>query len=167
VNRSGRHRAYWLIAVVCLATFAVACGRASEADINAALGITPSPTLSADDIATSTALASDNATRVAGGGEGVDTAADDTTDLTVLGNPMIGRTSFLSNCTGCHAANGSGVAAPVPGASGMAALLTDMQLYNVIREGTNHGEDVGGPGARANLTDKQIYDMIAFIRNQP
>jgi mono/diheme cytochrome c family protein len=150
-----------------LATFAVACGRASETDINAALGITPSPTMSADDMATSTAQASENATRVAGGGSGVDTAGEDTTNLAVLGNPLIGRTSFLSNCTGCHVANGSGVAAPVPGASGMAALLTDMQIYNVIREGTGHGTDIGGPGARANLTDKQIYDMIAFIRNQP
>lgn len=167
MNRSGRHRAYWLIAVICLATFAVACGRASEADINAALGITPTPTMSADDMATSTAQASENATRVAGGGEGEDTAASDTTDLAGLGNPLIGRTSFLSNCTGCHVANGSGAAPPIPGANGIAAPLSDMQLYNVVREGTNHGEDVGGPGARANLTDKQIYDMIAFIRNQP
>jgi mono/diheme cytochrome c family protein len=167
VTRIGRHRAYWLIAIIGLATFAVACGRASEADINAALGITPTPTMSADDMATATTLASENATRVASGGEGVDTAAEDTTDLAGLGNPLIGRTAFLSNCTGCHAVNGSGAAPPLAGATGLAAPLTDMQIFNTIREGVRHGEDIGGPGARANLTDKQIYDMIAFIRNQP
>ncbi|MCC6704752.1 MAG: cytochrome c [Thermomicrobiales bacterium] len=165
MTRNGRHRAYWLIAIVSLATFAVACGRATEADINAALGITPTPTMSTDDIATATAEAAANATRVAEGGE--DAAAQDTTNLASLGNAMIGRTTFLSNCTGCHVANGSGVAPPLPGANGLAAPLTDTQLYNTIRDGANHGADIGGPGAKANLTDKQIYDMIAFIRAQP
>ena len=150
-----------------LAIFAVACGRASEDDINAALGITPTATMSADDIATATQESIENAARVAESGGGIDSAANDTTDLAALGNPLIGRTGFLSNCTGCHVANGSGSAPPVPGENGIAAPLTDMQIYNVIREGVNHGEDVGGPGARANLTDKQIYDMIAFIRSQP
>ncbi|HRD99901.1 MAG TPA: hypothetical protein PLV68_01310, partial [Ilumatobacteraceae bacterium] len=52
--------------------------------------------------------------------------------------------------------NGSGVAPPLPGANGLAAPLTDTQLYNTIRDGANHGADIGGPGAKANLTDKQI-----------
>ena len=167
MSRIGRHRAYWLIAIIGLATFAVACGRATEDDINAALGITPTATMSAGDMATATQESAENATRVAEGGGGADAAASDTTNLAVLGNPLIGRTTFISNCTGCHVANGSGVAQPIPGAGGIAAPLTDAQLYNIIRDGTNHGEDVGGPGARANLTDKQIYDMIAFIRSQP
>lgn len=167
MSRSGRHRAYWLIALIGLATVAVACGRATESDINAALGITPTATMSAEDISTATQEAIENATRVAEGGGGIDSAASDTTNLAALGNALIGRTTFISNCTGCHVANGSGVAPPIPGADGVAAPLTDMQVYNVIREGVNHGEDVGGPGARANLTDKQIYDMIAFIRSQP
>ena len=167
MTRSRRHRGYWLIAIIGLASLAVACGRATEDEINAALGITPTATMSADDFTTATAESAANATRISEGGDEGDAASDDTTDLATLGNPLIGRTAFLSNCTGCHAANNSGVAPALPGASGLAAPLTDMQIYNVIRAGVNHSVEMGGPGPRANLTDKQIYDMIAFIRSQP
>lgn len=166
VTRSGRRRGYWLIAVIGLATLAVACGRASEDEINAALGITPTATLSAEQQATSTAVAIENATRAAEGG--VDQAALDTTDLAALGNLMLGRTYFAVQCQRCHTPGGVGSAPALAGPDNPATSLTDRQIFNVIRDGTGHGADVGGPGPSGNqvLTDRQIYDLIAFIRSQ-
>jgi mono/diheme cytochrome c family protein len=150
-----------LITVVGLATLAVACGRATEDDINSALGITPTPTMSAEQQETATAEANANATEaaaIAGGASPADAAADDT-NLAALGNVMLGRTGFAVQCQRCHNPAGTGVDNPANG-------LSDVQLYSLIVDGTNHGPDVGGPGALATLTDKQIYDLIAFVRSQ-
>src|SRR5829696_2800462 len=54
---SMRTRLTFLVATLGIAVIAVACGRASQADIDSALGITPTATLSADQIATGTANA--------------------------------------------------------------------------------------------------------------
>ena len=52
-----RTRARFFFMAVIISVAAVACGRASQNDINSALHITPSPTLSAAEIVTSTAAA--------------------------------------------------------------------------------------------------------------
>jgi mono/diheme cytochrome c family protein len=168
VKGSRSRRGSWLIAVIGLATLAVACGRATEDDINAALGITPTPTMSAEQAATATAEADANATQaaaVASGASPADAAADDT-DLAALGNVMLGRTGFAVQCQRCHNPAGTGVGDALSGENNPADALSDVELYSLIAEGTNHGPDVGGPGALTTLTDKQIYDLIAFIRSQ-
>ncbi|MEZ4625892.1 MAG: hypothetical protein R2843_14115 [Thermomicrobiales bacterium] len=164
--RNGRRRAYWLIAVMGLAISPLRADALSEDDINAALGITPTATMSADDIATATQESIENATRVAESGGGIDSAANDTTDLAALGNPLIGRTGFLSNCTGCHVANGSGSALPVPGENGIAAPLTDMQIYNDSRRRESRRGCRRAGRAPISPTSRS-YDTIAFIRSQP
>ena len=165
---SGARRGSWLVAVIALATLAVACGRATEDDINSALGITPTPTMSADQAATATAEAEANAAQaaaMAGGASPADAAMDDT-NLAALGNVMLGRTGFAVQCQRCHSPAGTGVADALSGENNPAAALSDVELYNLIADGTNHGADVGGPGPLATLTDKQIYDLIAFVRSQ-
>jgi mono/diheme cytochrome c family protein len=168
VKAIGRRRGYWLVTVIGLATLAVACGRATENDINSALGITPTATMSADQQATATADAEANATQaaaIAGGASPADAAAADT-NLAALGNVMLGRTGFAVQCQRCHNPAGTGVGDALSGENNPANALNDVQLYNLIADGTGHGPDVGGPGALATLTDKQIYDLIAFVRSQ-
>jgi mono/diheme cytochrome c family protein len=165
---SGRRRGTWLIAVIGLATLAVSCGRATEDDINSALGITPTATMSAEQQATATVQAAANATQaaaVASGASPADAALADT-NLAALGNVMLGRTGFAVQCQRCHSPGGTGPAPALAGPESPAVALNDVQLYNLIADGENHGADVGGPGALATLTDKQIYDLIAFVRSQ-
>lgn len=149
-----------------LAVIAVACGRATEDDINSALGITPTATLSADQQSTATAEAAARATDVALGIAPSPGSLDDV-DLASLGNVTLGRTAFAVQCQRCHTPNGNGAAAALSGANNPAAPLTDSQLYSLMADGTNHGKDIGGPGALTTLTDAQIYNIIAFLRGQP
>jgi mono/diheme cytochrome c family protein len=155
-----------LVSIMFLAVIAVACGRATEDDINSALGITPTATLSADQQVTATAEAAARATDVAMGIAPSPGALDDV-DLASLGNLTLGRTTFAVQCQRCHTPNGNGTAAALSGANNPAAALTDSQIYSLMADGTNHGKDIGGPGALTTLTDKQIYDIIAFLRSQP
>lgn len=163
---NGRRRGYMLGSIVFLAVIAVACGRATEDDINSALGITPTATLSADQQQTATAAAAARATDAALG-IAPSPGSLDNVDLASLGNLTLGRTTFAVQCQRCHTPNGQGVAPALSGANNPAAALTDSQLYSVMNDGTNHGQDIGGPGALGTLTDKQIYDIIAFLRSQP
>src|SRR4051812_10238400 len=55
VRRRMRRRLFFLVSTLCVAFVAVACGRASQKDIDAALGITPTVTLSAGQMSTGTA----------------------------------------------------------------------------------------------------------------
>jgi mono/diheme cytochrome c family protein len=155
-----------LASVVFIAVIAVACGRASEDDINSALGITPTATLSADAQITATAAAAARATDAALG-IAPSPGSQDNVDLASLGNLTLGRTTFAVQCQRCHTPNGAGAAAALSGANNPAAALSDSEIYSVIKDGTNHSKEAGGPGALGTLTDKQIYDIIAFLRGQP
>jgi mono/diheme cytochrome c family protein len=156
-----------LVSVIVLAVVAVACGRATEDDINSALGITPTATMSAEQQATATAAADARATDAALGIAPSPGSEADNTDLASLGNPTLGRTTFAVQCQRCHTPNGTGSAPALTGGTNPAAAMTDPQLFSLMKDGTNHGPDVGGPGAIGTLTDKQIYDLIAFLRSQP
>jgi mono/diheme cytochrome c family protein len=168
VTLRGRNRAFFLAgALLVTAAILVACGRASEDEINAALGITPTATMSAEDQAKATEQANSRATEqaaVAGGA--TPNSALDTTNLAQLGSVQLGRTTFAVQCQRCHSPTGTGVGGALVGSTSPTVALTDTQIYNLLKVGTNHEKSTGGPGALPNVTDKQIYDIIAFIRDQ-
>jgi mono/diheme cytochrome c family protein len=149
-----RGRASLLIAAIAVAVFAVACGRASEQDIDSALGITPTATLSADDLATSTAKAVAQQTAQAGASPG---------SVAMLGNVTQGGSTFQFNCAQCHRADGSGRGPALAGPSSPAVALTDDQIVELIRKGTNHTPP--GPYQTFTISDQRIADIIAYLRS--
>jgi mono/diheme cytochrome c family protein len=148
-----RARALLLVMTIGIAVVVVACGRASESDINAALGITPSPTRSAEDIATATAQAVAAASAAASGSPGAVAQGDIT-----LGQQQFGRW-----CQQCHRPDGTGRAPALAGADSPVSDLSDDQLYDLIRNGTNH--DPPGAYETFELTDRQIAGIIAYLRS--
>jgi mono/diheme cytochrome c family protein len=164
----GRNRAFFLAsALLVTAAILVACGRASEDEINAALGITPTATMTAEDQAKATEQANSRATEQAAiAGGATPNSALDTTNLAALGNVSVGRTTFAVQCQRCHSPTGTGAGGALVGSTSPTVALTDAQIYNLLKVGTGHDKATGGPGALPNVTDKQIYDMIAFIRDQ-
>jgi mono/diheme cytochrome c family protein len=167
VTLRGRNRAFFLASALLVAMILVACGRASEDEINAALGITPTATMSAGDQVEATEQANSRATEqaaVAGGA--TPNSAGDTTDLAQLGSVQLGRTTFAVQCQRCHSPTGTGVGGALVGSTSPTVAMTDTQIYNLLKVGTGHDKTTGGPGALPNVTDKQIYDIIAFIRDQ-
>jgi mono/diheme cytochrome c family protein len=156
-----------LMMVMCgLAALLVACGRASPADIDAALGITPTPTLSAEQIATGTAEAlADQQTRTAAQAQLGSPGSGGPVELAAAGNPALGRTQYLLRCQQCHAPGGAGRAPALAGPDNPATALSDQQLFDLVRTGTGHPAPPG-PYSTVDITDKQLIDVIAFIRQQ-
>lgn len=165
MKSGGRNRALLLASVVLVAVVLVACGRASEDDINAALGITPTATLSAAQITQATEEANALATQLATSG-GTPSDALNNVNLASLGSVQLGRTNFATQCQRCHTPNGNGAAAALVGSTSPSTKLTDAQIYDMLKSGTNHEKAEGGPGALNLLTDDQIYNIIAYIRDQ-
>jgi mono/diheme cytochrome c family protein len=150
-----RGRALFLVMTIGIAIVAVACGRASESDINSALGITPSPTESAEQMVTSTARAA--ATRTAAA------AAAESPGAVALGDITAGEAQFNIFCAQCHKPDGSGRGPALAGAESPAKGMTDAQLTDLIRNGTNHAP----PGAykTTEISDKQITNINAYIHS--
>ncbi len=147
-----------------LAVIAVACGRAAENDINSARASHPRPRSAPISRVTATAEAAARATDVALGIAPSPGSLDDV-DLASLGNLTLGRTA-LRRAMPAAATPRTGMA-PRPalsGANNPAASLSDSpDLSRSIADGTNHGKDIGGPGALTTLTDAQIYNILAFL----
>src|SRR5215217_1896128 len=118
---SMRTRLTFLVATLGIAVVAVACGRASQADIDSALGITPTATLSADQIATGTANA---ALAQSSGG--------------TVGDVAQGRIQYQLRCLNCHRPNNAVNAPVLSGPDNPAVALTDEQLITLIRTGEGH-----------------------------
>jgi mono/diheme cytochrome c family protein len=160
-------RALVLSGVMAVVLLAVSCGRATEDEINQALGITPTATLSAEQVATETAVAA--ATRDARTAVAVAAAANPggspaaAEAVVAVGDVTRGRTQFTVRCALCHAPGGNGgnlLAAGGPGAS------ADYDAWlPLIREGTGHPRPPG-PFPTTVLSDAQLRDVIAFIRSQ-
>lgn len=146
-----------LVTVITVALVAAACGRATEEQINQALGITPEPTLSAEQIAESTAAASATsaARLLAASSPGASGAAQ--------GDVVAGKRQFNTWCTGCHSANGQGGSLLEPGSPG--ASVTAESLLPLIRDGDGHTP----PGAYKNteISDKQVADIAAYLQSSP
>lgn len=154
-----RKRATLLLMVIGIAVGIAACGRASQADIYRALGITPTPTLSAADRAATAQAAVAAATRAAaaaGAGGGP------------VGNAAQGATWFNVQCAGCHQPGGGGTGPDLTAKGGPGAAITYDKLLTLIRSGTGHTPP--GPYSATDLvnglSDQQVADLTAYLHQQ-
>lgn len=153
-----RRRGSLLVMVLGVVLLVSACGRATEEEINQALGITPSPTMSSDQMATGTAAAVAQATAraaaVGSPGAGGQAAGDVTR----------GNRTFTTWCLACHgpaAVNGPKLLEP----GGPGAAVTADSLLPLIREGTGHAVPPG-PYTATEISDTAVVDLAAFIRSR-
>ena len=157
----GRHpagrRGGLLAAAACLVLLAAGCGRASQAEIDGLLGITPTATRSAEDIAAATQSAQAAASARAAAASSPGTAGQ----VASAGDPVRGRRQFGNYCLQCHGPGGSGPNLVEVG--GAAAGLTYDQLLVLIREGANHPP---GPYASFTLSDRAVGDIHAYLLEQ-
>ncbi len=149
-----------LLMLVTIALVVTACGRASDEQINQALGITPTPTPSQDDLATSTAVAeAADAARLAELASPSGAAAP-----IALGNVTLGRSQFQTNCMGCHGPF-SQIGPKLLEPGGVGAELTLDEVQAVIRDGTGHPVPPG-PYPQSRLADSGIRDVYAYILSE-
>ena len=150
-----RQRFTLLVTVVAVALIAAACGRATEDQINQALGITPSPTLSAEQIASATEAASATAASrlLAASSPGAATQGD----------VAQGSRQFNTWCSGCHGQGGVGPDILSPGSPG--SSVTADSLLPLVREGTGHA-DPPGPYRTTEISDDQIADIAAYLKSE-
>jgi mono/diheme cytochrome c family protein len=141
----------------------VACGRASENDINNALGIKPTATLSDEQIAQATKAAGAAASAIAAGGSPA--AADSgIAAILQLGDVTLGQQQFSFQCMSCHRADGKGTGPALTGPDSPITDMSDEQLYDLVRNGTGHtGQQ---PVSTVRLSDKQLASIILYIRDQ-
>jgi mono/diheme cytochrome c family protein len=148
-RRRFRQRSAFLV-VIAFALIAVACGRATDEQIDQALGITPAPTESATEVAASGDVAMASA---------VASPADDHAGVAALG-----RTKFQFNCQVCHSATGTAPDLLVKG--GPYADLDYATLYPIVRDGAGGHTPRPGPIPTFKLTDDDIANIAAYIREQ-
>lgn len=138
----------------------VACGRASEEDINNALGIVPTATMSGEQIAQATKAAEAAASAIAAGG----TPAGGAVAAIPAGDVTLGQQQFLFQCMACHQPSGQGRGPALTTADSPVVDMTDEQLFALVRDGTGHtGQQ---PVSSVRISDKQLASIIAYIRNQ-
>ena len=149
-----------LVALITVALGAAACGRATEDEINQALGITPTATRSAEQLAAATEAARATAAGrlLAASSPGAVAAA--------LGDVSQGSRQFQTWCSGCHGPGGVGPDIRSPGSPG--ATITAETLLPLVREGVGHPEPPDPPGVyrTTEITDKQVADIAAYLRDQ-
>ena len=144
--------------VVTIALTAAACGRATEEQINQALGITPTATMSAEQIAESTAAAS--ATSAA---RELALASPGASGGAVAGDVTAGKRQFDTWCIGCHGPGGMGPDILSPGSPG--SSVDPATLQAMIREGEGHTPP--GVYKPTEISDKQIIDIAAYLHTAP
>lgn len=141
--------------VVSVALTLAACGRATEEQINQALGITPTATMSAEQVAESTAAA--NATSAA------KELALASPGAAAAGDVTAGKRQFNTWCIGCHGPGGAGPDILSPGSPG--SSVDPATLLAMIREGEGHTPP--GPYKPTELSDKQVTDLAAYLQSAP
>ena len=151
-------RAVLLVVTIAVATFAVACGRASEAEINQALGITPTPTASAEQVAAQSVAAASAAAHA-----GASTSGSPMAGAAAVGDVTAGRRQFTTQCAGCHRAGGAGPDILSPGSAG--THVSFETLLPLVRQGTGHPAPPG-PYPATRLSDDAVADIAAYIRDQ-
>ncbi len=137
-----------VLAAVVAVLLVVACGRATDKEIEQALGITPTPTVDAAVAARETEAAAAQAA----------TPADENAGVAALG-----RSKFQFNCQMCHSVSGS--APDLLAKGGPGANLDYATLYPIVREGEGHSPSPG-PIPEFKLTDADIANIGAYIREQ-
>jgi mono/diheme cytochrome c family protein len=152
-------RGSFLMTVAMVAVVMVACGRADEMDINQALGITPTPTPSAEDLATREAIA----TATSEARSAAATNAGEGSQAEALGDISRGSMQFTTQCTGCHRPGGNSPDILAPGSAGADASFDT--LLPLIREGEGHPVPPG-PYSTTELSENAIRDIAAFIASR-
>ena len=150
-----RRRASILVVVISLAFGLAACGRATDEQINQALGITPTPTPSATQIAAATNAAIADATERAKAVESPNASGD----LAALGSVTEGQRQFETWCSGCHTPGGS--APDLKALQAAAAKMSPDDLEALVRDGKNHNPP--GPYKTTEISNGQIDDLGAYI----
>ena len=150
-----RRRLSLLVSIIAVVTLGAACGRATEEQINQLLGITPTATLSAEQIASATEAA--EATAAAR------LAAASTPGGVAFGDVTSGARQFQTWCAGCHGAGGSGPNILSAGSAG--ASVTAESLLPLVREGVGHSTPPG-PYRSTEISDKQIADLAAYLNSE-
>ncbi|HEX5992021.1 MAG TPA: cytochrome c [Thermomicrobiales bacterium] len=147
-----------LVSLISVALGAAACGRATEDQINQALGITPTATQSAEQVAAATEAAS--ATVAAR------QLAATSPEAGALGDVTQGSRQFQTWCSGCHGPGGQGPDIRSPGSPG--ETVTAESLLALVREGVGHPEPPNPPGVyrTTEISDKQVADLAAYLRDQ-
>ncbi|MFM9105371.1 MAG: c-type cytochrome [Chloroflexota bacterium] len=148
-------RALILGTVMAAAVGLAACGKATQEQIYQALGVTPTPTRSAEEIAQATAAieatraAIEQARATPGGASAV-----------FLGDAAKGKTTFTMWCMACHGPGGAG------------GDLSGLPGYNpetfmaLLRTGkTASGDDHGpGPYPAFQVPDNSVMDLGAYLK---
>lgn len=137
-----------VLGIIGIVLFVVACGRATEQQIDQALGITPPPTVDATEVAQLAASAVN--------------ATPEEVDET-LGIASAGATTFQFNCQICHAPGGGGTAPDLLASGGIGANIDYATLYPILRDGEGHSPSPG-PYPEFRITDDDIADIGAYIR---
>ena len=164
-THSAPGRLSMLIVTGGLAAVLVACGRASPADIDAALGITPTATLSTEQILAGTeqAVASDQTRTAAQAQLAASPVPGQTVELAAAGNAASGGTTFRLYCVACHSPAGGPKGPSLAGPDNPAVARSDQELFDLIRTGEGHAAPPG-PYTTSTITDRQLIDVLAYIR---
>lgn len=144
-----------LVALISVALGAAACGRATEDQINQALGITPTATQSAEQAAAATEAASATAA--------ARLLAASSPGAVAQGDVSQGSRQFQTWCAGCHRPGGAGPDILSPGSPGTS--ITAETLLPLIREGVGHSKPPG-PYRTTEISDKQVVDIAAYLNDQ-
>jgi len=150
-----RRRLSLLVTIVTVALVAAACGRASENEINQALGITPTATMSAEQIASATEAASATAA--------ARSLASSSPGAVALGDVTLGARQFQTWCSGCHSPGGAG--ADILSAGSPGSSVTAESLLPLVRDAVGHPKPPG-PYLPTEITNSQIADIAAYLNDQ-
>lgn len=149
-----RTRAGLLATLAGVALLVVACGRASDAEIFSAVGITPTPTQSAEQIATATAAVAAQQTAVAAA-----VASPGSGGAVAMGDITRGERTFNSNCVQCHSAGAAGGDILSPGSPGSGITIDALTV--LVREAPNHTPP--GPYQSFQISDRALNDLLAYL----
>jgi len=156
-----RSRASFLAMCVVLSVVVVACGRASQEDIDEALGSTPTMTDQQLQVETEQALVEEQ-TREAAQQQMATPGNEGSVDIASTGNPTLGRTTFAQRCMGCHKAGGQGP--DLAGATSPINAMTDQEIIDLLRSGEGHTPP--GPLTTVDISDSNMPNLLAYLREQ-
>jgi mono/diheme cytochrome c family protein len=148
-----QRRLILMVTTIAIALVGAGCGRATQQQIDQALGITPTATLSPEQIAAETAAASSTSA--------AHELALSSPGAAAVGDVAQGERQFETWCVGCHGPGGVGPDILSPGSPG--ASVTAENLLPLVREGDGHTPP--GPYKTTEISDKQIKDVAAYIQS--